>query len=106
MQVMARLRDHTGPLNLLCIKTIDGAIAEIAFPAGAEVLHSSRMRPAFTQTDMRSATPLALSTLARHDNEQAVPRVRLSLIELHGQLLLVSSKTVPTIDVTDWCWHS
>ncbi len=81
MQVMARLRDHTGPLNFLCIKTIDGATADIGFPAGTELLHSSRRRPDLAKTDIRSPAPSALSTLVRHISEQAALQVTLFFLK-------------------------
>ncbi len=81
---MARLRSHTGPLNFLCIKTIDGATADIGFPAEIELLHNSQMRPVFTKTDLRSPAPLALSTLAHHGRKQAAPQVTLfSIFVMH-----------------------
>ena len=81
MQVMARLRDHTGPLNFLCIKTIDGATADIGFPAGTELLHNSRMHPVFAKTNRRSPAPSALTTLVRHNSEQAALQVTLFFLE-------------------------
>lgn len=71
MQVMARLQDHTGPLNFLCIKTIDGAAADIGFPAGIELLHTSRMRPVFSESEMRSTAPSEVRALVLHHSGQA-----------------------------------
>ena len=77
VQVMAQLRSHTGPLTFLCVKTIDGATADVGFPAGTELPQDSRMRPATTKTDLRSPAPEALRGAALHGSGQAELQVTL-----------------------------
>ena len=86
-QVMACLTERTAPLDLMCVKTIDGAPAEIHFPPGCGVTFSSQQTPRVTRAVLPAASlPLPMSQLLRSGSAQAEGQVGAHISTAHTAL--------------------
>lgn len=75
-QVMACLTERTAPLDFMCVKTIDGAPAEIHFPPGCGVTFSNQQTPRVTRAVLPAASlPLPMSQLLHSGSARAEGQV-------------------------------